>query len=110
MRPEAARPFAPNGHLEVTPDFLETAILTLKADGYRFISTDQLAAIGKDSDPRPFACFTLDDGYRNNLEHAAPVFARHGVPFTVYATAGFIHRSHTLWWETATELLTRHDR
>ncbi|SIR09840.1 Polysaccharide deacetylase [Rhizobium sp. RU20A] len=110
VRPEAARPFAPNGHLEVTPGFLETAILTLKAEGYRFVSTDDLAGTGDDPDLRPFACFTLDDGYRDNLEHAAPVFERHGVPFTVYATAGFIQRSHTLWWETATELLTRNDR
>ncbi|WP_377292833.1 polysaccharide deacetylase family protein [Rhizobium sp. SG2393] len=110
VRPEASRPFAPNGHLEITPDFLETAILALKSQGYRFISTDALATITEDGDPRPFACFTLDDGYRNNLEHAAPVFARHGVPFTVYVTAGFIHRSHTLWWETATELLTRNNR
>ncbi len=33
---------------------------------------------------------TLDDGYRDNVEHALPVFRRHGVPFTIYRLPGLL--------------------
>ncbi len=105
VRPKQPRVFDRNAHLEVTPDFLDAAIRRLKSDGYRFIALDALPAHLASDDPQPVAVFTLDDGYRNNLDHAAPVFTRHGVPFTVFVTGGFIDRTHTLWWETLTDLL-----
>ncbi|MBW8317964.1 MAG: polysaccharide deacetylase family protein [Arenimonas sp.] len=110
VRPYFPRPFAANGHLEVSPDFLDAAIRRLKAEGYRFLALDDLLGL-RDSvaDGRPFAVFTLDDGYRDNAEHALPVFERHGVPFTVFVTKGFSERSHTMWWETAEALLNATD-
>ncbi|CAN7211207.1 polysaccharide deacetylase family protein [Rhizobium sp. LjRoot98] len=105
VRPKRPRTFDPNAHLEITPEFLDTAISTLKRDGYRFIALDALAAHLASKDPQPAAVFTLDDGYRNNLDHAAPVFSRHSVPFTVFVAGGFIDRTHTLWWETLADLL-----
>lgn len=105
VRPKQPRIFDPNAHLEITPDFLDAAILRLKRDGYRFVALDALPAHLASDDPQPVAVFTLDDGYRNNLDHAAPVFTRHGVPFTVFVTGGFIDRTHTLWWETLADLI-----
>jgi peptidoglycan/xylan/chitin deacetylase (PgdA/CDA1 family) len=105
VRPKQPRGFDPNAHLEITPDFLDAAILRLKRDGYRFIALDALPAHLASNDPQPVAVFTLDDGYRNNLDHAAPVFTRHAVPFTVFVTGGFIDRTHTLWWETLADLI-----
>lgn len=107
VRPKQPRGFDPNAHLEITPEFLDIAITTLKRDGYRFIALDALPAHLASDDPQPVAVFTLDDGYRNNLDHAAPVFVRHGVPFTVFVAGGFIDRTHTLWWETLADLLER---
>ncbi|KQY19881.1 polysaccharide deacetylase family protein [Rhizobium sp. Root482] len=107
VRPKKPRLFDPNAHLEITPDFLDAAILRLKRDGYRFIALDALPAHLASDDRQPVALFTLDDGYRNNLEHAAPVFSRHGVPFTVFVAGGFIDRTHTLWWETLADLLEK---
>ncbi|WP_428429813.1 polysaccharide deacetylase family protein [Pararhizobium sp.] len=107
VRPKHPRTFDPNAHLEITPEFLDIAITTLKRDGYRFIALDALPAHLSSDDPQPVAVFTLDDGYRNNLDHAAPVFVRHGVPFTVFVAGGFIDRTHTLWWETLADLLER---
>jgi peptidoglycan/xylan/chitin deacetylase (PgdA/CDA1 family) len=105
VRPKAARSFHPNAHLEVTPDFLDTAIARLKRDGYRFIALADLPACLADGNSAPFAVFTLDDAYRNTLDHAAPVFVHHGVPFTTFATKGFVERTQSLWWETLGELL-----
>ncbi len=107
------RPFVPaptdvNAHLEITPEFLDAAIRQLKAEGYRFVSVEEVPALLRSPEPeRPFAAFTLDDGYRNNRDHALPVFERHGVPFTVFVCRGFSERSHTIWWETAAAILCR---
>ncbi len=108
------RPFVPtltdiNEHLEITPEFLGAAIRQLKADGYRFVALEDVPALLRSPEPGrpPFAAFTLDDGYRNNRDHALPVFERHGVPFTVFVCRGFSERSHTIWWETAAAVLCR---
>jgi len=107
VRPYEPRPFEPNRHLEITPEFLSEAIRQLARDGYEFVPLaevpDRLASAAE----RPFAAFTLDDGYRDNAEHALPVFEAHGVPFTIFVTRGFAERSHSLWWETLAEVLGR---
>lgn len=108
VRPKARRLFEPNAHLEITPDFLETAIVQVQRHGYRFIALEALPAHLAGDDPQPVAVFTLDDGYRDNLEHAAPVFARHGVPFTVFVAGGFTDRTQILWWEVLADILERH--
>lgn len=105
VRPFTPRHIDPNRHLEITPDFLEETILQLKADGYRFVSLTDIPDLLSEGDGgRPFAAFTLDDGYRDNRDMALPVFERHGVPFTIFVCKGFSERSHTLWWETADAL------
>ena len=110
VRPAPDRPFAPNAHLEVTPEFLDAAIIQLRADGYEFVRLEDVPARLSSAGERPFAVFTLDDGYHNNAQYALPVFERHGVPFTVFITRGFAERSHSLWWETLGELLPLLDR
>jgi peptidoglycan/xylan/chitin deacetylase (PgdA/CDA1 family) len=44
-----------------------------------------------------FACFTLDDGYRDNVRNALPVFRKHDVPFTVYVPSAFADGDGELW-------------
>lgn len=106
VRPACKRTFASNAHLEITPEFLEEAILALRRAGYRFVPLEDLPMSLAAADPQPVACFTLDDGYRNNLDHALPVFDRHSVPFTVFVTAGYVDRTHSLWWETLADWLS----
>ena len=105
VRPHRPRPFAPNAHLEITPEFLDAAITRLAEEGYNFIPLSEVPARLASGLERPFAAFTLDDGYRNNAKFALPVFARHEVPFTVFVTQGFAERTQSLWWETLGELL-----
>ncbi|MEF0939541.1 polysaccharide deacetylase family protein [Rhizobium sp. BR 362] len=111
VRPPSPRTFAPNAHLEISPEFLDRAITRLKRDGYDFVSLDALPdRIASDRNKPPFAVFTLDDGNRNNRDYALPVFARHDVPFTVFVTQGLSERTHSIWWETLADLLGQLDR
>lgn len=91
--------FAPNRILEVTPGFLDAAICRVRELGYDCVSLDE--AVGRltagDTSKR-FAVFTLDDGYRDNLTVATPVFERHNVPFTVYLATGLPDGTAELWW------------
>ncbi|WP_159947024.1 polysaccharide deacetylase family protein [Rhizobium sp. 18065] len=107
FRPAA---FAPNRHLEITPEFLEETILQLKTAGFRFARLADVPALMAEDDPvAPFVVFTLDDGFRNNAEHAVPIFERHGVPCTIFVCKGLSERSHTMWWETAAALIGAKD-
>lgn len=107
VRKPFLRSFHPNDILEVTPEFLDTALRTLKDCGYDFIRLEEVPNRLASNSTRPFACFTLDDGNRNNKTDAAPVFTRHGAPFTIFITKGFIEGTHSLWWETLEALLNK---
>ena len=47
---------------------------------------------------RRFACFTLDDGYRDNRDHALPVLREFDAPCIVYAVSDFAAGKGRLWW------------
>jgi peptidoglycan/xylan/chitin deacetylase (PgdA/CDA1 family) len=40
---------------------------------------------------------TLDDGYRNNLEYAAPLLLKYGVPAVMFVSTGYIGTDRLLW-------------
>ncbi len=40
---------------------------------------------------------TFDDGYRDNLEVAAPILERLGIPFTVFVTPGFVQSGNSIY-------------
>ncbi|HEV2513094.1 polysaccharide deacetylase family protein [Bosea sp. (in: a-proteobacteria)] len=100
VRPAAAGSgFRQNGLLEITPDFLDRALTLIRAEGYDIVSLDE--ALARLADPRPgrfFVALTFDDGYRDNLDHAWPVLARHQAPWTLYVVRGFAERTARLWW------------
>ena len=47
---------------------------------------------------RRFACFTLDDGYRDNRDFALPVMREFDAPSTVYVASDFAEGTGRLWW------------
>ena len=110
VRPAEVRAHDPNALLSVTPHFLDAAIRACAECGLAPVALEELPRLLADpSDRRRFVAFTLDDGYRDNAEHAAPVFRRHGVPYTIFITEGFVERSRSAWWETAEALTARLD-
>ncbi|MBN9242408.1 MAG: polysaccharide deacetylase family protein [Mesorhizobium sp.] len=105
VRPGVSKAYDPNALLSITPDFLDIAIRAALECGLVPAALEDLPALLADpSERRRFVCFTLDDGYRDNAEHAAPVFRRHGVPYTIFIARGFVERRRSLWWETAEAL------
>ena len=109
VRPERKFAFEPNGHLSITPDFLDEALLAAREAGLHPMHLEQLPALlGDASDKRRVFCVTLDDGYRDNERFAAPVFRKHAVPYTIFVTPGFVERTRTMWWETAEAVVRSH--
>lgn len=99
VRPAAPGGFRPNGLLEITPDFLDRALTQIRVEGYDIVSLDE--ALARLVDPKPgrfFVALTFDDGYRDNLDHAWPVLAKHEAPWTLYVVRGFAERTARLWW------------
>jgi peptidoglycan/xylan/chitin deacetylase (PgdA/CDA1 family) len=107
VRPQRKIDYEPNAVLSITPRFLEMAIDAATECGLVPVPLSDLPRLlSETADTRRFVCFTLDDGYRDNVEFAAPIFRKYRVPYTIFVTSGFVHRTQTMWWETA-EVLTR---
>jgi peptidoglycan/xylan/chitin deacetylase (PgdA/CDA1 family) len=100
VQPEAAHPpFAPNRGLSIAPAYLDALLTRLRRDAIDVVSLDEgMRRLAADPVARPFVCFTADDGYRDNYEHAFAVFRRHGAPFTIYVTTGFVDATMPMWW------------
>jgi peptidoglycan/xylan/chitin deacetylase (PgdA/CDA1 family) len=108
VTPDQPRDFEPNGILKVTPAFLESVIAEVRASGFEIIALDDVKArLARPDQKKPFAVFTLDDGYKDNRDHAYPVFKRHNVPFTIYVPAAYADGEGDLWWLALEEALRR---
>ena len=99
VRPQREGAFQPNRHLEITPDFLRAMLGHLRARGIDIVTMDEVhqRLIERNFKSR-FACFTLDDGYRDNRDHALPVMREFEAPVTVYVASDFAQGSGRLWW------------
>ncbi len=101
--------FAPNAVLEVTPEFLDEVISMVEREGFDLVDLDEAARrirLGG----KPFASFTLDDGYRDNLIHALPVFRRHNCPFTIYVVPAMADGTCEIWWRVLEYAIARNER
>jgi peptidoglycan/xylan/chitin deacetylase (PgdA/CDA1 family) len=99
VRPEKPSSFEPNRILKVTPDFLEQVIAQVTSSGFEIVSLDEAHfRLIEGHYGKPFVCFTFDDGYRDNLEYAYPIFKRHNLPFAVYVPTEYADGSGDLWW------------
>ncbi len=100
--------FAPNRGLEVTPEFLDDVLSMLRTRGFDLVNLDEAARRIENAGP-PFVALTLDDGYRDNLVHALPVFRKHGCPFTVYVAPAITDGTCEIWWKALEEAIARTD-
>ena len=110
VTPEAPRAFEPNRILKVTPDFVERVIHQVVQAGFEILTLDEVPErLRSGGRGRPFACFTFDDGYRDNLDYAYPIFRRLGVPFTIYVPGDYPDGRGDLWWLMLERVIERSD-
>lgn len=111
VRPSRGAAFQPNGHLEITPDFLRATLVHLRSRGVDFITMDELHRRFTERDfSRRFACFTFDDGYRDNRDFALPIMREFDAPFTVYVTSDFAQGTGNLWWVALETVIAKSSR
>jgi peptidoglycan/xylan/chitin deacetylase (PgdA/CDA1 family)/glycosyltransferase involved in cell wall biosynthesis len=111
VRPPRSDAFQPNRQLEVTPDYLGRVIERLRRMQVDLISLDEMHRRMTERDfGRRFACFTFDDGYRDNKEWAYPVLKAAQVPFALYIATSFPDRLGKLWWLVLEAVIARNPR
>jgi peptidoglycan/xylan/chitin deacetylase (PgdA/CDA1 family) len=99
IRPRRAAAFEPNHHLEVTPEFLRATLDHLRSHDIDIVTLDEMhQRLIEKNFARRFACFTFDDGYRDNRDFALPVMREFGAPFTVFVSSDFAAGTGRLWW------------
>ena len=111
VRPPGEGEFQPNRHLEVSPEFLRAMLAHLAARGIDVVTMDEVhQRLIERNFSRRFACFTFDDGYRDNREFALPVMREFDAPFTLYVASDFAQGSGRLWWSELEMAIARAER
>jgi peptidoglycan/xylan/chitin deacetylase (PgdA/CDA1 family) len=99
VRPRRDAEFQPNRHLEVAPEFLRAMLAHLRSRDIDIITIDEVhQRLIERNFSRRFACFTLDDGYRDNRDFALPLMREFEAPFTVFVASDFAQGTGRLWW------------
>ncbi len=108
VRPPRTADFQPNYHLEVTPDFLREMLSHLREHDIEIVTLDELHHRLVERDfSRRVACFTFDDGYRDNRDFALPVMREFDAPFTIYVASDFAEGRGRLWWVALEQLVAK---
>ena len=111
VRPPRRDAFQPNRLLEVTPEFLDRVVATIRRAGVDIVTLDEARRRLLEADfRRRFVCLTLDDGYRDNMRYAYPILKKHEAPFTIYIPTSFPDRIGDLWWLTLEAAIARNTR
>lgn len=94
-----------NRSLEITPGALRAILDWVRRRGFDVIRLDELRnRLGEPRGPK-FVCFTFDDGYRDNMTHALPIFQDFGYPFAVNITTGLTDHTTSTWWYLVEDVL-----
>lgn len=96
-------------NLRTSAAYLERLICFLRDKGVVFVSLDDAISRLAQKSTKRFVCLTLDDGFKDNLTVALPIFARYEVPFSVFVTTCFIDRSLDNWWTGVAEVIKKVD-
>jgi glycosyltransferase involved in cell wall biosynthesis/peptidoglycan/xylan/chitin deacetylase (PgdA/CDA1 family) len=76
---------------------------------YQPVSMTQVGESLRTGAPLPpnAVAITVDDGYRDFLFNAHPIFRAYSIPVTVYLTSGFLDGQCWLWWDWLYYILDR---
>ncbi len=91
-------PLPENRALEMADTELRSLLEWVRRSALDPIVLDEVAERLATPSRAKFVAFTFDDGYRDNLTVALPLFREFGVPFAVNLTTGFVNREEPIWW------------
>ena len=82
------------------PEQLRKGLDYLRRNNYEFLSLTDLfhRMNGNGVGLNGAVVFTIDDGYIDHAEIAAPIFAEFDCPVTTFATTGFLDGTLWMWW------------
>lgn len=83
------------------PAAVRDVLAYLRRAGYPLLSLNDLfrSLIGDGPPLNGGVAFTIDDGYADHAEVAAPVFAEFDCPVTTFVTSGFLDGTLWMWWD-----------
>jgi peptidoglycan/xylan/chitin deacetylase (PgdA/CDA1 family) len=82
------------------PAELHRTLGALRRERRTIISLETLFARLESAEPlRGAVVFTIDDGYAEQVEIGAPVFAEFDCPVTTFVTTGFLDEVLWFWWD-----------
>lgn len=85
---------------------------TLRRRGIGFMTLRELASHveSRTELPGPTVVFTVDDGYADFAQLAAPIFSGFDCPTTTFLVTDFVSKRHWNWWDRITESFVRSPR
>jgi peptidoglycan/xylan/chitin deacetylase (PgdA/CDA1 family) len=105
VRDEKLSRLPDNRALEITPGALRAILDWVRRRELEVIRLDEVKS--RIAQPRggKFIAFTFDDGYRDNLTEALPIFRDFGFPFAVNVATGYASRTASAWWYSLEDIL-----
>lgn len=104
--PDDPADFSPNAILQVKPDFLDYAIRRVRHLGLEIVDLGEaLRRTESETPEKPFAVFTFDDAYRDNLRYALPILRRNQCPFTLYVPTALVDGVGEIWWQALEDII-----
>lgn len=94
------RPQPDNGAYEgLAPALLNDCLIYAKEAGFEFAYIDDLVAdaLAGNKRQRPTICFTLDDGYQDQVDQLVPVLLKHDAKPTLYTIVDMIDQIDWPW-------------
>ena len=93
--------FCPERGVEgLDPEIIRKTLSKLRRENYAFVSLRDLVRRLKLGQPlERSVAFTIDDGYFDQAEVAAPVFEEADCPVTIFLASGFVDRQFWFWWD-----------
>ena len=88
----------PNNRMSMPVSLFDDQMAELDELGYTVVDLDAVLAhyVGRQPLPEGAVLITFDDGYRDNLENAAPVLEKHGYPAVQFVPIAYVGDSQPL--------------
>jgi peptidoglycan/xylan/chitin deacetylase (PgdA/CDA1 family) len=92
-------------HQTIDPEIFAGQMETLARDWSPLSLAELVEGFDRRRLPERAVAVTLDDGYADNLEVAAPILLEHGIPATLFVASDLVDAGIPPWWDELVSLL-----